>query len=745
MVRRPWDAPTYPDLLVQEMTGQGKTLAYLLPMLTAIDRSIAAVQGIIVVPTRELAVQVSRIAQELAGNVAGAKPMPYPLSVATLVGQVNPTMLSSLARSAGFSEPQILADENEERGGATVGDHHPHLIVATPGVLHEIFVQRKLSDVHTVLPLAHLKYIVFDEADALMNAAASRNLIVPIIQLRHQATALTLERTIAMQQHLDQTRDERRLARTMAGREEVGEEEEEEKFDENAVPDMPKEEYEEEHQAEQEPANATEESAPVSDMPLPALTPTFPRNQVVLVSATVTAAVHQFASRYLSQSRAFLTPQSVAHLQKPKKAKDGSVSTLASTDALVSSSPPQPPAATQRVPPHIKHYYLVVNRPYDRLNSLQQLAQAIKLQFDAWKKNQLMEAASNQDNSSSAVSAGGVMQKPPTLSSSWIKKHLGPERALSAGGVRRTNEATPLRHLRGGVSAMGIGAAGHFKQSSLVFVDGRETLSQLVNPLSQQGFNLGVVSEHSGRHERREALRLEKTELLLATDVLARGMDLKSLTHVINYAPPPTPNAYLHRAGRVGRLGAVHAKLGTVITLVDLQADPNALAHLSKVAGALGGGMELKRLYVKKGRIFEDATPESVVTATNVPEMSEFIVDKDSRQNGESHATTTRPSKRTPKEHSTRVTLGKPKRQPVARATTTATAAPADSSRSSDHETSTPRAHTAPRSVNLPLDPIGEHLSQADLHSPRRLAELELAQPTPMRRKRNNKNNDRAI
>jgi superfamily II DNA/RNA helicase len=160
-------------------------------------------------------------------------------------------------------------------------------------------------------------------------------------------------------------------------------------------------------------------------------------------------------------------------------------------------------------------------------------------------------------------------------------------------------------------------------QSSLVFADSKE-LPTLVNPVSQQGFNLGVVSEHSGRHERREALRIERTELLLATDVLARGMDLKSLTHVVNYAPTPTPNVYLHRAGRVGRLGALHSKLGSVVTLVDLLADPRALEHLQKVSTTLG--LEFARIYVKKGKLFEDGAESSRVAKDQLPSIEPLHV-----------------------------------------------------------------------------------------------------------------------
>ena len=60
-------------------------------------------------------------------------------------------------------------------------------------------------------------------------------------------------------------------------------------------------------------------------------------------------------------------------------------------------------------------------------------------------------------------------------------------------------------------------------------------------------------------------LRAGAAELLIATDVAARGLDIDRLTHVINYDLPVSPEAYVHRIGRVGRAG----REGVAITLVE--------------------------------------------------------------------------------------------------------------------------------------------------------------------------------
>merc|ERR1712085_140755 len=75
-----------------------------------------------------------------------------------------------------------------------------------------------------------------------------------------------------------------------------------------------------------------------------------------------------------------------------------------------------------------------------------------------------------------------------------------------------------------------------------------------------------------------------KAPLMFATDVCARGLDIKDVTHVINYDMPRDVEGYIHRIGRTGRAGST----GTSITFVnddfDIQCSP-ALAKIAKEAG----------------------------------------------------------------------------------------------------------------------------------------------------------------
>src|SRR3954462_12946507 len=87
------------------------------------------------------------------------------------------------------------------------------------------------------------------------------------------------------------------------------------------------------------------------------------------------------------------------------------------------------------------------------------------------------------------------------------------------------------------------------------------------------------------RHEDRPRglgrLRSGAADLLVATDVAARGLDIDQLTHVVNYDVPSAPEAYVHRIGRVGRAG----REGVAITLAEPR-EHRMLKTIEKVAGA---------------------------------------------------------------------------------------------------------------------------------------------------------------
>jgi ATP-dependent RNA helicase DeaD len=104
--------------------------------------------------------------------------------------------------------------------------------------------------------------------------------------------------------------------------------------------------------------------------------------------------------------------------------------------------------------------------------------------------------------------------------------------------------------------------------SALVFCRTRLEVDTLVETLNAHGYRAEAI--HGGMQQRqREAVmarfKAAKTDLLIATDVAARGLDIRHLSHVFNYDVPSAPEAYIHRIGRTGRAGAE----GVAITLAE--------------------------------------------------------------------------------------------------------------------------------------------------------------------------------
>ncbi|MGW3138347.1 DEAD/DEAH box helicase, partial [Streptomyces sp. NPDC001139] len=103
---------------------------------------------------------------------------------------------------------------------------------------------------------------------------------------------------------------------------------------------------------------------------------------------------------------------------------------------------------------------------------------------------------------------------------------------------------------------------------AMVFCRTKRTAADLADQLKQRGFAAGAVHGDLGQGAREQALRAfrnGKVDVLVCTDVAARGIDVEGVTHVINYQSPEEEKTYLHRIGRTGRAG----KKGIAITLVD--------------------------------------------------------------------------------------------------------------------------------------------------------------------------------
>ncbi|HEY6478398.1 MAG TPA: DEAD/DEAH box helicase [Streptosporangiaceae bacterium] len=103
---------------------------------------------------------------------------------------------------------------------------------------------------------------------------------------------------------------------------------------------------------------------------------------------------------------------------------------------------------------------------------------------------------------------------------------------------------------------------------SIVFCRTKRSADQVSSALTTRGFAAGAVHGDLGQGQRERAMRAFRTgkvDVLVATDVAARGLDVDDVTHVINYECPEDEKAYLHRIGRTGRAG----REGVAVTFVD--------------------------------------------------------------------------------------------------------------------------------------------------------------------------------
>ncbi|HET7243890.1 MAG TPA: DEAD/DEAH box helicase [Streptosporangiaceae bacterium] len=103
---------------------------------------------------------------------------------------------------------------------------------------------------------------------------------------------------------------------------------------------------------------------------------------------------------------------------------------------------------------------------------------------------------------------------------------------------------------------------------TIVFCRTKRTADQVAGALTTRGFATAAVHGDLGQAQRERALRAfrhGKVDVLVATEVAARGLDVEDVTHVVNYECPEDDKAYLHRIGRTGRAG----RSGVAVTFVD--------------------------------------------------------------------------------------------------------------------------------------------------------------------------------
>jgi ATP-dependent RNA helicase DeaD len=172
---------------------------------------------------------------------------------------------------------------------------------------------------------------------------------------------------------------------------------------------------------------------------------------------------------------------------------------------------------------------------------------------------------------------------------------------------------------------------------ALVFCRTRADVDSLTETLNGRGYRAEALHGGLSQDQRTrvlDRLRAETADLLIATDVAARGLDIETLTHVVNFDVPSAAESYVHRIGRVGRAG----REGTAITLAQprehrmlktieqLTRQPIQIETIPTVADLKARRLELTRAALHESLLEDDLEPFRVVLDTLSDEFDPLSV-----------------------------------------------------------------------------------------------------------------------
>ena len=124
---------------------------------------------------------------------------------------------------------------------------------------------------------------------------------------------------------------------------------------------------------------------------------------------------------------------------------------------------------------------------------------------------------------------------------------------------------------------------GEEVRNAIIFCNRKTTVRELATSLKRSGFRVGQIHGDMEQKDRLAELarfKADEINILVASDVAARGLDIKGVSHVVNFDVPWQPDDYIHRIGRTGRAGAK----GTAYTLATKD-DAEAIANIEKLVG----------------------------------------------------------------------------------------------------------------------------------------------------------------
>ncbi|MGV0837509.1 DEAD/DEAH box helicase [Mycolicibacterium thermoresistibile] len=180
--------------------------------------------------------------------------------------------------------------------------------------------------------------------------------------------------------------------------------------------------------------------------------------------------------------------------------------------------------------------------------------------------------------------------------------HIRAEAPQSSAVHDRTEQFVYRAHALDKVEMVSRVLQARGRGSTMIFTRTKRTAQKVADELAERGFAVGAVHGDLGQVAREKALKSFRTgeiDVLVATDVAARGIDIDDVTHVINYQIPEDEQAYVHRIGRTGRAG----KTGVAVTLVDW----DELARWEMIDKALNlGNPEPPETYSTSPHLYSD-------------------------------------------------------------------------------------------------------------------------------------------
>jgi ATP-dependent RNA helicase DeaD len=203
---------------------------------------------------------------------------------------------------------------------------------------------------------------------------------------------------------------------------------------------------------------------------------------------------------------------------------------------------------------------------------------------------------------------------------------------LEAGTVPKVRQTAYVVPRAYKVEALGRVLDMEQPTSALVFCRTRTEVDELMETLNARGYRAEALHGGMSQEQRERVLkrfRAGAADLLVATDVAARGLDIEHLSHVVNYDVPSAPEAYVHRIGRTGRAG----REGVAITLVEPRAHRSLrnIEHVTKqkievatiptVADLRARRLELTRASLQESLLGDDLDGYRVVVESLADEF----------------------------------------------------------------------------------------------------------------------------